>query len=257
MTCLFPWTREKHAECHATRRSVRKHFLGSALVECHDFSWSAMSPTFVSHSVAQLFTAHAFAWLKSHPCSFLTACHIRSCASFSSPCHPCQLDRYATLTGLDCARDRLSKSPCNMVAELTLGGTASIMSVTAEQWAQAEAERQRQADVVQTLINEVRRLGTEKNKYLQERQRLRAEHLLSTPPMEERASQATGQPPPRTPPAGRAITDTRGGKPPVFTSDKNPWRGWSSKLHSYVATVDLRYKNTVAEVDMKKRLSSL
>ena len=30
------------------------------------------------------------------------------------------------------------------------------MNVTAEQWAVAEAERQRQAEMVQTLINEVR-----------------------------------------------------------------------------------------------------
>ena len=40
------------------------------------------------------------------------------------------------------------------------------MSVTAEQWAQAEAERLRQAEMVQTLINEVRRLGTEQNNNL-------------------------------------------------------------------------------------------
>ena len=52
------------------------------------------------------------------------------------------------------------------------------MSVTAEQWAQAEAERQRQADLVQTLIHEVRRLGTEQN--LQEIQRLRAEQFMPT-----------------------------------------------------------------------------
>ena len=35
------------------------------------------------------------------------------------------------------------------------------MNVTAEQWAQAEAERQRQAEMLQILFNEVRRLGTE------------------------------------------------------------------------------------------------
>ena len=58
------------------------------------------------------------------------------------------------------------------------------MSVTAEQWAQAEAERQRQAELVQTLINEVRRLGTEQNNNLQEIQRLRAEQFLPTPPVE-------------------------------------------------------------------------
>ena len=42
------------------------------------------------------------------------------------------------------------------------------MNVTAEQGAQAEAERQRQAEMVQTLFNEVRRLGTEQSNNLQE-----------------------------------------------------------------------------------------
>ena len=55
------------------------------------------------------------------------------------------------------------------------------MSVTAEQWAQAEAERRRQADMVQTLFNEVRRLGTEQTNNLQERQGLRSEQFLPTP----------------------------------------------------------------------------
>ena len=49
------------------------------------------------------------------------------------------------------------------------------MNVTAEQRAQAEAERQRQAEMVHTLFNEVRRLGTEQSNNLQEIQRLRAE----------------------------------------------------------------------------------
>ena len=53
------------------------------------------------------------------------------------------------------------------------------MNVTAEQWAQAEAERQRQAEMVQTLFNKVRRLGTE-----QKIQRVRAEQLLTVPPVE-------------------------------------------------------------------------
>ena len=52
------------------------------------------------------------------------------------------------------------------------------MNVTAEQWAQAEAERQRQAEMVQTLFNEVRRLGTAQSNNLQEIQRLRAEQLF-------------------------------------------------------------------------------
>ena len=46
------------------------------------------------------------------------------------------------------------------------------MSVTAEQGAQAEAERQRRADMVQPLINEVRRLGAQQNNNLQEIHRL-------------------------------------------------------------------------------------
>ena len=58
------------------------------------------------------------------------------------------------------------------------------MNVTSEQWAQAEAERQRQAEMVQTLFNEVRRLGTEQNNNLHEIQRLRAEQLLAVPPVE-------------------------------------------------------------------------
>ena len=66
--------------------------------------------------------------------------------------------------------------------------------MTAEQWAKAEAERQRQAEMVQTLINEVRRLGTEQNNNLQEIQRLMAEQFLPTPPVEP--SEGEGTPPP-------------------------------------------------------------
>ena len=43
---------------------------------------------------------------------------------FSSSCHPCAPDAHATLTGIDYARDRLRKSPFNMVAELALCGTS-------------------------------------------------------------------------------------------------------------------------------------
>ena len=81
------------------------------------------------------------------------------------------------------------------------------MSVTAEQWAQAEAERQRQAEMVQTLINKVRRLGKEQNNNLQEIQRLRPEQFLSTRP------QAT--------PAERGIIDTRIEKPPGFSGKES------------------------------------
>ena len=65
------------------------------------------------------------------------------------------------------------------------------MNVTAEQWAQAEAERQRQAEMVQTLFNEVRRLGTEQSNNLPEIQRLRAEQLLTVPSVEPSESRCT------------------------------------------------------------------
>ena len=70
------------------------------------------------------------------------------------------------------------------------------MDVTAEQWAQTEAERQRHAEMVQTLFNEVRRLGTEQSNNLQEIQRLRAEQLLTAPPVEP--SEGADVPPPTT-----------------------------------------------------------
>ena len=92
------------------------------------------------------------------------------------------------------------------------------MNVTAEHWAQAEAERQRQAEMVQTLINEVRRLGTEQNNNLQEIQRLRAEQFLPTPRV--KPSEGADAPPPTTP-AGRGIIDTRTGKPLVFSGDES------------------------------------
>ena len=85
------------------------------------------------------------------------------------------------------------------------------MNVTAEQWAQAEAERQRQAEMVQTLFNEVRRLGTEQSNNLQEIRRLRAEQLLTVPAVET----------PVEPEEPRGINDTRIGKPPVFSSDES------------------------------------
>ena len=91
--------------------------------------------------------------------------------------------------------------------------------------------------MVQTLINEVRRLGTEQNNNLQEIQRLRAEQFLPTPPVEP--SEGEGPPPP-APPAGRGIIDTRIGKPPVFSGDENTWGDWSFKLRSYVSVVDLQ-----------------
>ena len=56
------------------------------------------------------------------------------------------------------------------------------MRVTVEQWGQAEADRQRQSDMVQTLINEVRRLGTVQSNHLQEIQKMKPEQFLPTPP---------------------------------------------------------------------------
>ena len=109
------------------------------------------------------------------------------------------------------------------------------MNVTAEQWARTEAERQ-QAEMVQTLFNEVRRLGTEQSNSLQEIQRLRAEQLLTVPSVEP--SEGADVPPPTTP-AGRGVIDTRIGKPPVFSSDESTWDDWSFKLRSNVSVVDL------------------
>ena len=109
------------------------------------------------------------------------------------------------------------------------------MNVTAEQWAQAEAEGQREAETVETLFNEVRRLGTEQSHNLHEIQRLSAEQLLTVPPMEP--SEGADVPPPTTP-AGRGIIDTRIGKPPVFFW--STWGDWSFKLRSFVSVVDLQ-----------------
>ena len=111
------------------------------------------------------------------------------------------------------------------------------MNVTVEQWAQAEAERQRQAEMVQTLFNEVRRLGAEQSNNLPEIQRLRAEKLLTVPPVEP--SEGADVPPPTTP-AGRGIIDTRIGKPPVFSGDESTWGDWSFKLRSCVSVLDLQ-----------------
>ena len=99
------------------------------------------------------------------------------------------------------------------------------MNVTAEQWAQAE-----EADMVQTLLNEVRRLGTEQSNNLQVIQRLRAEQLLTVPPVEPMYHHR------------QLLQDaeTRIGKPPVFSGDESTWGDWSFKLRSYVSVVDLQ-----------------
>ena len=91
--------------------------------------------------------------------------------------------------------------------------------------------------MVQTLINEVRRLGTEHNNNLQEIQKLRTEQLLTVSPVEP--SEGADAPPQATP-AGRGIIDTRIGKPPVFSGDESTWDDWSFKLRSCVSVVDLQ-----------------
>ena len=111
------------------------------------------------------------------------------------------------------------------------------MNVTSEQWAQAEAERQRQTEMVQTLFNEVRQLGTEQNNNLQEIQRLRAQQLLIVSTVEPPEGVDV---PSLTTPAGRGIIDTRIGKPPVFSSDESTWTSLSFKLRSCVSVVDLQ-----------------
>ena len=121
------------------------------------------------------------------------------------------------------------------------------MSVTAEQWAQAEAERQRQAELVQTLINEVRRLGTEQSNNLQEIQRLRAEQFLPTPPLEPSEEKDHLH---RHLLLDAEIMDTRIGKPPVFSGDENTWGDWSFKLRSYVSVVDLQLGQMMEEAEL-------
>ena len=111
------------------------------------------------------------------------------------------------------------------------------MNVTAEQWVQAETERQRQAEMVQTLFNEVRRLGTEQSNKLQEIQRLRAVQFLTVPPVE--SSEGADARSPRTL-AGRGIIDTRIGKPFVFSEDESTRGDWSCELRSHVSVVDLQ-----------------
>ena len=53
------------------------------------------------------FSDHAFAWLKTHPCfAFDVLSRLFCCGVVSSLCHPCLSDAYATLAGIDYARDR-------------------------------------------------------------------------------------------------------------------------------------------------------
>ena len=113
------------------------------------------------------------------------------------------------------------------------------MSVTADQWAQAEAERQVQADLVQTLNNEGRRLGSEENNNLLEILRTQDQTGCASTDIEpERITSVTIQPP--KPPAGRGIIDTRVGKLPSFSGDESTWGDWSFKLRSVVSAMDFQ-----------------
>ena len=186
---------------------------------------------FDSSSVAQLFLVHASAWLKTRLWFALDGVSRLLLRLVSSPCHPCPPDAYATLIGVDYARGRRWKSPLNIVAELALGGAS---------------QRQRQADMVQTLINEVQRWSTEENNNLQEIQRMRAERFLPTPPV---VPLDAGGPPPQATPAGRGIIDTRIGKPPVFSGDENTWSDRSFKLRSCVSVVELQLGRMMADAE--------
>ena len=117
---------------------------------------------------------------------------------------------------------------------------------------QAEAERQRQAEMVQTLFNEVRRLGTEQSNNLQEIQTLKAEQLLTVPPVEPSEGADV---PPSTTPAGRGIIDTRIGKPSVFSGDESTWGDWSFKLLSCVSVVDLQHGRMMEGTDLAAHAS--
>ena len=83
-----------------------------------------MSSTFCLACCCTVFIAHAFVWLKSHPCFAFDGLSRVLLRLVSSPCHPCPPDASATLTGIDHARDRLWKSPFDMVADLALSGTS-------------------------------------------------------------------------------------------------------------------------------------
>ena len=101
-----------------------------------------------------------------------------------------------------------------------------------------------EAERVQTLINEVRRLGAEQNNYLQEIQRLRAERILTVDALDD-ADAA-----PQAVPAGRSVIDTRLRKPLVFSGDERTWSDWSFKLRSYVSVVDLPLGRVMEEAEL-------
>ena len=85
--------------------------------------------------------------------------------------------------------------------------------------------RQRQADLVQTLSHEVRRLGAEQD--TEAGGRTFVAHTANEPESIT-GSQTLALP------AGRGIIDTRIVTSSVFTGDQNTWGDWSFKLRSYV-----------------------
>ena len=88
---------------------------------------------------------------------------------------------------------------------------------------------------------------------LQEMQRLRAGQLLTVPPVEP--SEGADAPPPTTP-AGRGISDTRIGKPPVFSGDESTLGDWSFKLRSYVSVVDLQLGRVMEAAELTAHAST-
>ena len=107
--------------------------------------------------------------------------------------------------------------------------------------------------MVQTLFNEVRRLGTEQSNNLQEIQRLRAEPFLTVPPVEPSEGADS---PPSTTPAGRGIIDTRIGKPPVFSGDESTWGDWSFTLRSFVSVVDFQLGRMMEAAELAAHAST-
>ena len=115
------------------------------------------------------------------------------------------------------------------------------MSVIGGQCAQAETERQRQAELVQTLVNEVRRLRAEQHTCQQEIQRLRAEQFaFGDVPDDADATQ-------HSVPAARSIVDESRLCSQVTRAT---WSDWSFKLRSYVSVVDMYLGRIMDEAEL-------
>ena len=101
---------------------------------------------------------------------------------------------------------------------------------------------------MQTLINEVRRLGAEQHTYQQEIRRLQEERFPfgEVPHDPEEAQQHV--------PAASA--DTRIGRPPVLSSDESTWSDWSFKLRSYVSVVDVQLGRMMDEAELQAHASA-